>query len=134
MEVFSTVLYCCWGVFLEIMVFQIPVTWHLLGTYWFSLFQRRPSSTAHEKSMINHITFFSYVRTTYYMQLSLLYSNFLFTDRTECLLMVFKCHVLSKSWLKNNLSKMILGHPMSFPNTTTDHGYWCENWNSLLYC
>lgn len=62
------------------------------------------------------------LRTTYCMQLNLLYSNFLFTDRTEDLLMVFKYHVLSKSWLKYVFSKMRSGHPITFPNASTNSG------------
>lgn len=36
--------------------------------------------------------------------------------------MVFKYHVLSKSWLKYVFSKMRSGHPITFPNASTNSG------------
>lgn len=107
-----------------IRAFQIPLILHLAGTYWFLPIFKEGLHLWFTRSQWSVILIFLslLLRTSYCMQLCLLYSNLLFTERTKDLLIVFKYHVLAKSWLKYDFSEMRLGHSMLFPNTTTDSG------------
>lgn len=127
--------HCHWGMYTP-GPFKYASHHILLALIDFLYFQRRPFSMVHKKSMISYIDFLLLLllRRSYCMQLSLLYSNFLFTEINKDLLIVFKYHVLSKSWTKCDFAKLRSGHLIFFLYTTTASGCLSKNWNSLLYC